>query len=518
MYIVKNALKCIGRSKGRNILIGVIALVIALSACLGLSIRQAAQSAKDAALEGMSVTATISFDRQAMMSEMEKNSTPPSMDGGGFDRESFSAQMGEVSSLTLSDYEKYATASTVQDFYYTATAYLNESDSLLAVSNESDTDSEANAPNGNGGTKGPGMQQRQMGDFTVLGYSSDLAMTEFLNGTASVTSGAVFEMGTEEKVCLVSEELATYNSLSVGDVITLIDPSDESVSYSLTVVGIYASSSSNEFSSSPFGASQDPANRIYMSAAAMIDLFGETEGTDSTPSYTLNATYVFADVEAYERFEEEVREMGLPEEYTVSSSDLSAFENSIAPLETLSTMAGWFLLVILIIGAIILIVLNIFNVRERKYEIGVLTAMGMKKWKVATQFLCEILAVVMVAVLLGAAIGAVSSVPLTNALLEGQIESQSEQKMMTEESFGRPQGGLDGNMPQGEMGEMIPPDDDRGFGAPMTEYISEIDSAMNLTVVWQMLGIGLLLSLFAGAVSILFVMRYDPLKILANRD
>ena len=30
MFIVKNALRCIGRSKGRNVLIGIIALVIAI--------------------------------------------------------------------------------------------------------------------------------------------------------------------------------------------------------------------------------------------------------------------------------------------------------------------------------------------------------------------------------------------------------------------------------------------------------------------------------------------------------
>ena len=58
MYIIKNALRCIGRSKGRNILIGIIALVIAVSACIGLSIRQAADSAKESMLDGMSVTAT----------------------------------------------------------------------------------------------------------------------------------------------------------------------------------------------------------------------------------------------------------------------------------------------------------------------------------------------------------------------------------------------------------------------------------------------------------------------------
>ena len=70
MYIIRNALKCIGRSKGRNVLIGIIVLVIAISACIGLSIRQAAQSAKEETLSGMTVTATISIDRQAMMSNM----------------------------------------------------------------------------------------------------------------------------------------------------------------------------------------------------------------------------------------------------------------------------------------------------------------------------------------------------------------------------------------------------------------------------------------------------------------
>ena len=49
-------------------------------------------------------------------------------------------------------------------------------------------------------------------------------------------------------------------------------------------------------------------------------------------------------------------------------------------------------------------------------------------------------------------------------------------------------------------------------------YITQVDSAMNLTVVFQMIGVGLLLTLIASAASVLFIMRYDPLKILANRD
>ena len=274
-----------------------------------------------------------------------------------------------------------------------------------------------------------------------------------------------------------------------------------------------------------------------MSAAALqkiIDASEESSTTvtdsntgresESAINASISATYVLANSEAYESFEDEVRILGLDESYTVSSPDISAFESSLTPLKTLSTMAGWFLIVILVIGAIILVVLNIFNVRERKYEVGVLTAMGMKKWKVATQFVCEILIVTMIAIIIGAGIGAVSSVSVTNALLAGQVESQNSKQTQMEENMGRP-GNFSG-MPDGNMGEMPSnPPQNMGGGNPFenmfggaANYVTEVNSAMNLTVVVQMLGVGLLLTIIASMASVSFIMRYDPLKILANRD
>ena len=550
MYIIKNALRCIGRSKGRNILIGIIALVIAVSACIGLSIRQAAESAKTSALEGMSVTATISYDRASAMGNMAGGR--PGMGGGGFmggsfDPSQFGDIMGKSSSLTLEEYLKYAEAESVQDFYYTLTAYFNGSENFSPVSDETedgDSDGELEGSLDSGGMSGfPGgmggkdFMRGASGDFSIIGYSSDSSMTAFVSGNASIADGSMFEEGTSELVCVISEELAMYNSLSVGDTITVTNPSLDSETYTLTVSGIYTSNENNDFSMSMFGASQDPANRIYMSANALqsvLDL-SEENSTTTTDDYgretetkiegTLSATYSFADVESYEKFEEEVRALGLDESYTVSSSDITAFENSLAPLNTLSTMAGWFLLVILIIGGIILVVLNIFNVRERKYEVGVLTAMGMKKWKVAAQFMCEILVVTMIAVVLGAGIGAISSVPVTNALLEGQVESQNNQQNQMDQNFGRP-GNMGGGFPGGMPSDMPSDMPDMGGGnnpfgemfGGAADYITEVDSAMNLTVVFQMIGVGLLLTLIASAASVLFIMRYDPLKILANRD
>lgn len=532
MYIIKNALKCIGRSKGRNVLISIITLVIAVSACIGLSIRQAAESAKKDTLEELNITAAISYDRSSMMNGMTG--------GEKFDRDQFANMMGNTTALTLEDYKKYASAQSVKDFYYTVTAALNGTDGLLPVTDETEeSESDSNSPSGSSGT-GKGFPGSNFGgkgmfsssDFSVIGYSTDSAMTAFIDGTASVLEGGtMFKEGTTEKECVISEELAIFNDLAVGDTIVLVNPLLETETYQLKVVGFYRSSSNNDFSMSMFGKSQDPANQIYMSSAALqtiLDASDESSVTvtdqntgresDSAITGSISATYVFADTEKYYAFEQEVRTLGLDDSYTVSSPDLTAFENSLTPLNTLSTMAGWFLLVILIIGAIILVVLNIFNVRERKYEVGVLTAMGMKKWKVAAQFMCEILVVTMISVIIGAGIGAVSSVPVTNALLAGQVESQNLQQTQMENNFGRP-----GNTVPGSSSG-VP--DDIGAGknqfknmlGSAENYITEVNSAMNLTVVLQMLGVGLLLTLVASMVSVLFIMRYDPLKILANRD
>ena len=557
MYILKNAFRCIGRSKGRNILIGLIALVIAISACIGLSIRQASENAKTTAIEDISITATISYDRANAMGQMSggRPGSGGEMPSFSFDKDQFADMMGSTSSLTLEEYEKYAEAESVQDFYYTLTAYFNGSENFSPVSDETDETDETESDDTDdgemlsgfpGGMGGMNFMLGSSGDFSVVGYSSDSSMTAFINGSASVVDGVIFDEGTSDLNCVISEELAMYNELAVGDTVIITNPSLETETYTLTIVGIYTSTENNEFSMSMFGASQDPANKIYMSANALQYILDETVANSTTVTDdngresetkiegTLSATYSFANPDDYYAFEEQVRSLGLDDSYTVSSNDVSAYENSLAPLNTLSTMAGWFLLVILIIGGVILVVLNIFNVRERKYEVGVLTAMGMKKWKVATQFICEILVVTMLAVVVGAGIGAVSAVPVTNALLEGQVESQNQQQEQTEQNFGRTGdfgggfpggnlGGFSGGMP-GEMPSELTDELESGnnpFGEMFesaANYVTEVDSAMNLTVVLQMLGVGLLLTLVASAASVLFIMRYDPLKILANRD
>lgn len=553
MYIIINALRSISRAKGRNILIGIIALAIAVSACVALSIKESAAKAREDTLSLMNITAQISLDRGSMMEGAMgdfKAGEKPS-----FDRDAMKEMLQGGSELTLDEYELYATAESVKNSYYSLSATLDATGELEPIDTmgtfereETDDNSIPEMPGGLGGGMGGfdfgGMMGTQ-GDFTVVGYSSDDAMTDFISGNSSITEGVVFDQNTTENNCIISDELATYNNLEVGSEITLANPNNTEETFTFKVVGIYTVESAGDGSfMGGFSTATDSANQIltsYEALKAICDTSSESaeEVTDEDSGLTtstavqgsLNYTYVFADTTDYESFADEATALGLSEDYTISSSDINEFESSLVPLENLSKTAGYFLLVVFIIGAVILIVINMFNIRERKYEIGVLTAIGMKKWKVASQFVTELFVVTLAAIIVGAGIGAAVSVPVTNALLEAQITSNQQTQNNMTQGFGRDTkadfGGMTGmpTMPGGDMDVEDLPENAGGFGGFMggmrdtaENYISEVSYATDFVVILQHIGVGILLTLISSLAAALFIMRYEPLKILSNRD
>ena len=528
MYIVKNALRNLLRSKGRNILIGLIVLVIAVASCLALSIRQAAATARESGLENLAVTGQISLDRQAMMQKIQQE--------GGDMKNAFRS----MESLSLEEMQTYAKSQYVKDFTYTLTTSLNAGEGLEAVDTSSSSDSGGNAqaqqppnlPDSGKGGRSPLEGMGAQGDFTLVGYSSHSAMTAFVAGTCQVTDGEVFDEAVAEPVCLISDELATLNGLQVGDTLALVNPNDETETVALTIAGLYHNSAAGTEQGGMmkgFSAASDPANQIYLSypalkaitdasAAAAVTSTDEETGVTGTTALRAQTAgvYSFADTAAYEAFQADARAMGLSEDYTVTSTDVEAYEQSLLPLQNLSKFAAWFLLVVLLIGGVILIVFHIFNIRERKYEIGVLTAIGMRKSRVALQFLTELFTVTFVFLLLGTAIGGAASVPVTNALLASQISAQETQQSNQQQNFGRPgdMGGGTGGAPA------APPSGGGGFfgmGRQMVNYLSDVSSATDWVVVLQLLGIGLALTLLSACVAVASVMRYEPLKILSER-
>jgi putative ABC transport system permease protein len=253
---------------------------------------------------------------------------------------------------------------------------------------------------------------------------------------------------------------------------------------------------------------------IADASAAVATDTTDAMGLETTTAITVTTTgtYVFATPEDYEAFDAELRASGLDESYQLTSYDLANYEASLVPLQNLASFATTLLWIVLGVGAVILVVITVFNIRERKYEVGVLTAIGIDKPKVALQFVAEMLIVSFVALVVGLGAGAAASVPVADKLLADQVAQQEATATTTEEAFGR--GGLDGGpvTVQGEGGMTW----SMGGGANVT-YIDQINATVDFAVIGQLAAIGLGLVVIASAAGVISALRYDPLTILANR-
>ncbi|MBO9182602.1 MAG: ABC transporter permease, partial [Escherichia coli] len=353
---------------------------------------------------------------------------------------------------------------------------------------------------------------------------------------------------------IISQALAKFNGLKVGSTVTVEDLSGSDTTYKLTVVGIYKNSTSADTGShGPMGGtSSDPDNAIYTSVSTLKKLGLSTDSSDAADSSTqtsasrtqLSFAYVLGSKSDYETFASDVKKAGLDANHKVSSADVENYESSLVPLDNLAKFALTLLIIVLAVGAAVLIVINLFNIRERKYEIGVLTAIGITKAKVVAQFVTELLIVTMAGIAIGVAGGAAASVPVSNQLLAQQISSQESQASSQQAQFGRdadvPGAPGQGGGPNGSSGSSDGSDrqaqSDSQSGQPdqkpngqsaqrgqrglsrAVEYVSTVNATVNFKIIGELVLIGVALTLVSALVGVVAIVRYEPLQILADRS
>lgn len=478
MFILKNAWKSITRTKGRSILIGIIVIAIAASSCVALSIRNSASKLVDSYQSSLDISATLQMNRDKLQSEMSSS-------GSGGPQE----MMSKVPAITVDEINKYGDSKYVSSYYYTNMISMDSSN-VTAVSNTS-SDQSGFKPRGGG--------FGSSGDFEVTGYSSLKAMTNFIEGGYKVTSGSMFEDGDTANNCLISNELATANSLSVGSKITLTNPNDSTKTYEFTVVGIYKDTTTS--SDSQTNIFSNAANQIITNATAVSNIVSNSSSnSDTAIKGRLNPTFNLTSSDVISKFTSEVSGKGLSEYYKVNTN-ADSVNQEITPIQNLMTFATTFLVLVLIIGGVILFILNMINIRERKYEIGVLRTIGMKKNKVLSQFVAELFIVTFMSLIIGTVIGGAISVPTANALLKSEISTQETKQTQIGENFGRPGMNFGGN-------RLINKN---------VSYVDQINANVNGGVILQIALIGLGLTIFSSSVAMIFISRYTPLRILSER-
>jgi putative ABC transport system permease protein len=227
----------------------------------------------------------------------------------------------------------------------------------------------------------------------------------------------------------------------------------------------------------------------YLSFSESEYLDGADIKENSRNADGVDAVYYLKRPDMLSAFESELRVKGLPNNYAVKT-DESTFERVAAPVESLNKLSLTFLIIVMIMGAVIMILLSVIAVRERKYEIGVLRAMGMKKKNVAVSLWVEIIAITCICFTLGMCVGTVLSQPVSDAMMTGQVQSS--------------------NSGSTTLADRL--------NANEETQIENINVSLDIVTALEIFGISIILASIAGIISVSRITKSEPIKILMERN
>lgn len=473
MYILTNATKNLLRNKGRNILIAAVTLAIIISAVVTLTIGNASSKIIEDTRLRIGSKVNIGVDL------LER----------GRSGKSGSGVMLEIG---IDDFFSYAESDYLSKSIFSVQLYLYSS-TTFAVGDESKGQSEWESYDGSG-------DKSKAATMILIGSSDPDTLADFSTGGArAILPGGRMFSGLNE--CIVSSDLAELNGISIGDTIVttskFVEPEQ---TFELTVVGIY----SDKTEAYP-GPAYEEANFFLFNRRNEVIASFETvmsRGFETDQGMEINAEYYLKNPDDISKFEAEVRAKGLHSEYSVSINQ-EELDEVTAPLSGMAGITSTFMVVILILGAIVLILLSFIAVRERKYEVGVLRAMGMEKARIAAGILAEAVIISVVCLIIGLGIGSAVSQPIADSILSGQVEIAAEETKAKSENLqflvmnGKTQfvQGLHGYTP-----------------------ISEIQVTLDANTIMRIAIIALALAALSGVIGIAVITRYEPLKILRERN
>lgn len=472
MYILKNAIKNLGRNKGRNILLGIIIFILILSTTVGLVINTTTKGIIEDYKNRFGSKVTLGVDFDKLMAEQKP-------DANGI------LAFPAAPEISPEQYMAFAESKQLR-------SYQMDMRTGIVFENLKAVDEKANE--GMSGGIGEGYEEHVMPKAKLLGYSDADNLPDFAKGLRKIVDGDIYKNKNE---CLVSSDFAALNKLKVGDSFQIMDTANKKET-TLTVAGIYADATQATGDLPPGAMSLEGSygnrrNEILVNIETLTANFDISE-------LTVNAEYELKSPDLLEAFEKELREKGLPEAYNVET-DEAGYNKIVAPVVGLSKISMTFMWVILGVGSMILLFITTMAIRERKYEIGVLRAMGMKKAKVAFMIVAETIMITVLCLGMGMGIGNVISQPVADFLIVEQVEAAESS----------PKEGIQFNGSIG-MGEST--SDSNSDVQPL----SEIDVSLTPEAVVQIALIALALALLSSAAGVIYITKYEPMKILSERN
>ena len=508
MNFIKRAWLATKAKKGRTALLILVTSAILIFVLAGLTIKNAADSAVESAKSEAGATVTLSVNREAMMKAFDPDSDSSSDDS--------SDDSSATTSVDLATAESIAEKDGVASYLFTTTTTATAGDDISAISTSSSSSSDDSSDSNQPSSRGD--MEMTSGDFTITGVNSTDYVSDFTSGTSEITDGVGITSDTADNSAVISSDLADANDLSVGDTFTVTTTVDDTeTSYTLTVVGIYENSSTATTAQMMSNAS-NPQNNIYTNLTTVDTMKGETDTLDS-------AVYTLSNPENMDDFVDEVESEIDTDSYSVTSSD-EIYEQMLSPLNNISSIAQNIVILVAIAGAVILTLIVILSIRERRYEIGVLMSLGENRIKIIGQFFMELFMVTVVSLIIASFAGNFVGNVLGNQLLSSSTSTEQTTKNSglngggpgqdtnssdsNNSDSGQKSGAPGDGGGRGDMGNMV------SMATSSTQAIDDLDIKLTGTDVAKLGGIALLISFVSTILASIGIIRMKPKDILSS--
>ena len=469
MYVFKNALANLKRHRKRNGLLSIIVLVLLVGISTSIVINNTTKAIIQDYQQRFGSDVSIDID----IEQIEQLAA----DGGGMMFEF------EIDNITSKQYISFAKSDYIKSYSLVGSLGINFGDDITAVDEGEESEGEGGFIQFEtvGGSEPGEAYTQPTGNVELVSDSQYLSY--FDKGLRSLKEGEFFK---EDNEVLVSEEFAKLNELEVGDTFEL-KGTHQTENTQVTVSGIYYDLT-NEYQMPIVNAGMNRRNDILMS----ID---STFAQDVIDNVYVIANYELKHPDYIEEFRAELTEKGLPSIYRATTDEYT-YNTIVAPVLGLEKITSTFVWVILVVGSLILMFVQSLTIRERKYEIGVLRAMGMKKIKIARMFIYENVLITTICLVLGMSCGVIVSQPIADQMIETQIQVAEKNEQMNMSGVAL------------DMNSMTQP----------AQPLSEINVQISSEAIMQIIGSSLVVVFMSSLIGVLTITRYEPMQILSERN
>ena len=422
--MLKRSWLSIKRKLGRTIILTLIFFMMANLVLAAFIVKSAVSAQMNYAKSTLGGTVSVQADmdtiRKNQETEMKNGGNPSEM----FKEMSRPSIDVETTNKIVSTYANY-----IKDYSYEISVSAN-SYSLETVETKSFNDGKGGNMQNMPGMPGMDFMNGTSDadatldtNITITGVNAYAYIDGVSDETITIKDGTYFDESSTDSA-MISYEFAELNSLKVGDTFKLKNAYTEK-SVTLTVIGIYDTS-----------ATRADANTIYMNTETAAKFF-DTE-TYNNGNYAVgNVKFYMVSSDLADEFVEKVNSAftELSENNLKFAVDTSEYDQLAGSIESVGGFADTILIIVIIAAVIIITLIVTINVKDRRYEIGVLMSLGASKKNIIGQIATELLIVGTIGFAAASITGAVFAQTLGDSIIAGQTSASSQQ---SEQNFGRP--------------------------------------------------------------------------------